>query len=516
MKIERSKNASRNIVFGVIQKVYNLLIPFATRTIMIYALGMNYLGLNSLFTSVLSVLNLAELGVGSAMVFSMYKPIAEDDEKTICALMKLYRLYYRIIGGVILAAGLLITPFIPKLIKSDVPPDINVYVLYLMNLASTVITYWLFAYKNCLLSAHQRGDVNSKISMVISVLQVIAQIAVLLLTKNYYLYVLVLILSGILTNITTAVVVNKMYPAYKPQGELPKEQVKSINGRVRDLFASKIGSVVVDSADTVVISAFLGLTSLAVYQNYFYILTSIFGFVSIIFYSCTAGIGNSIITETEEKNFRDFNTFTFIVIWLSCFCVCCLATLYQPFMQLWAGEKNMLSYGYVIVFCVYFFIKEINSLLNLYKDAAGIWHADRFRPLATALANLGMNLIMVQFWGLYGILLSTILSMAFVGMPWLFHNLFTTIFRSGLKGYLKKTACYTIMTAAICAVCIVCCSFRLESLIAEILVKLLISSVLSNVLLFVLLFRTKEFKQAAAILDTVTKGKIKILRKLMK
>ena len=516
MKIERSKNASRNIVFGVIQKVYNLLIPFATRTIMIYALGMNYLGLNSLFTSVLSVLNLAELGVGSAMVFSMYKPIAEDDEKTICALMKLYRLYYRIIGGVNLDAGLLITPFIPKLIKSDVPPDINVYVLYLMNLASTVITYWLFAYKNCLLSAHQRGDVNSKISMVISVLQVIAQIAVLLLTKNYYLYVLVLIVSGILTNITTAVVVNKMYPAYKPPGDLPKEQVKSINGRVRDLFTSKIGSVVVDSADTVVISAFLGLTSLAVYQNYFYILTSIFGFVSIIFYSCTAGIGNSIITETEEKNFRDFNTFTFIVIWLSCFCVCCLATLYQPFMQLWAGEKNMLSYGYVIVFCVYFFIKEINSLLNLYKDAAGIWHADRFRPLVTALANLGMNLIMVQFWGLYGILLSTILSMAFVGMPWLFHNLFTTIFRSGLKGYLKKTACYTIMTAAICAVCIVCCSFRLESLIAEILVKLLISGALSNVLLFVLLFRTKEFKQAAAILDTVTKGKIKILRKLMK
>ncbi|MGN1419505.1 MAG: lipopolysaccharide biosynthesis protein [Acutalibacteraceae bacterium] len=515
MKIERSKNATRNIFFGVIQKVYSILIPFATRTIMIYALGMNYLGLNSLFSSVLSVLNLAELGVGSAMVFSMYKPIAEDDEETICALMRLYRLYYRIIGGVILVVGLIITSFIPKIIKSDVPDGINIYVLYLMNLASTVFTYWLFAYKNCLLSAHQRNDVSTKISMVVSVVQVIAQILVLLITKNYYLYVLVLIISGILTNITTAFVVNKMYPQYKPVGNLPKEQVKSINGRVRDLFTSKIGSVVVDSADTIVISAFLGLTSLAVYQNYFYILTSIFGFVSIIFYSCTAGIGNSIITETEEKNFGDFKTFTFIISWLSCFCVCCLATLYQPFMEMWVGKNNMLSYGYVIVFCIYFFIKEINSLLNLYKDAAGIWHEDRFRPLITALANLCMNLIMVQFWGLYGILLSTILSMVFVGMPWLFHNLFTTIFHQGLLAYLKKMAIYVVVTVAICAICIFSCSFHMSSLIAEMILKLIISAVISNLLMFVLFFRTKEFKQTAAILDTITKGRIKILRKLM-
>ena len=145
MKIERTKNATRNIIFGTILKVYQIAIPFLMRTVMIYLLGIEYLGLNSLFTSILQVLNLAELGVGSAMVFSMYKPIAEDDEITICALMKLYRNYYRVIGFVILLAGCVLLPFLPHLIKSDVPPDINIYVLYLMNLFATVLTYWLFA-----------------------------------------------------------------------------------------------------------------------------------------------------------------------------------------------------------------------------------------------------------------------------------------------------------------------------------------------------------------------------------
>jgi len=166
MKIERTKNATRNIIFGILLKVYQMLVPFAMRTAMIYLLGVQYLGLNSLFASVLQVLNLAELGVGSAMVFSMYKPIAEDDTDTICALMRLYKIYYRVIGAVVLILGLILLPFIPKLISGDVPADINVYILYLMNLAATVLSYWLFAYKNSVLQAHQRVDVTSKVMLI--------------------------------------------------------------------------------------------------------------------------------------------------------------------------------------------------------------------------------------------------------------------------------------------------------------------------------------------------------------
>lgn len=261
-KIERTKNASRNIFFGVILKIYQILVPFLMRTAMIYLMGVQYLGLNSLFTSVLQVLNLAELGVGSAMVYSMYKPIAEDDETTICALMKLYRTYYRVIGLVIAVVGCALTPFIPHLIKSDVPAGLNIYVLYLLNLGATVLSYWLFAYKNSILQAHQRTDVVSRVTLVTSTVQYGLQIAVLWLFHNYYLYVIVALATQALTNITTALCANKLYPQFKPKGELPKTEVEAINKRVRDLFTAKLGGVVVNSADTIVVSAFLGLTVL--------------------------------------------------------------------------------------------------------------------------------------------------------------------------------------------------------------------------------------------------------------
>ena len=177
-KIERTKNATRNIIFGVILKAYQIIVPFLMRTAMIYLMGVQYLGLNSLFTSILQVLNLAELGVGSAMIYSMYKPIAEDDNATICALMKLYKTYYRIIGLVIAVIGCALTPFIPKLISGDVPDNLNIYLLYLLNLGATVLSYWLYAYKNCILQAHQRVDIVSKVSLVTSTIQYALQLLV--------------------------------------------------------------------------------------------------------------------------------------------------------------------------------------------------------------------------------------------------------------------------------------------------------------------------------------------------
>ena len=215
MKIERTKNATRNIIFGIILKIYQILVPFLMRTAMIYFMGVQYLGLNSLFSSILQVLNLAELGVGSAMVYSMYKPIAEDDETTICSLMQLYKTYYRVIGLVIAIVGVVLTPFVPNLIKGSIPDELNIYVLYLLNLAATVFSYWLFAYKNSILQAHQRTDIVSKVTLITNTIQYGIQILVLLLLKDYYVYVFVALLTQILTNITTAIVSNKLYPNYK-------------------------------------------------------------------------------------------------------------------------------------------------------------------------------------------------------------------------------------------------------------------------------------------------------------
>ena len=188
MKIERTKNAARNIVFDGMLKLLNIIIPFFLRSIMLHYLGVKYLGLSGLFRSILSFLNLAELGVGSAMVFSMYKPIAEDDTPTICALLKLYRTFYQAIGLFIAAAGLTLTPFLRNLVGGDIPSDMNLYILYFMNLGSTVLTYWLFAYKRSLLDAHQRTDIISKISLITQFVEYMLKLLALIIFKNYYMF----------------------------------------------------------------------------------------------------------------------------------------------------------------------------------------------------------------------------------------------------------------------------------------------------------------------------------------
>lgn len=514
MKIERTRNATRNVVFGALLKIYQIAIPFLIRTAMIYFMGIKYLGLNSLFTSILQVLNLAELGVGSAMVFSMYRPIAKDETGTICALLRLYRFYYRIIGAIIATAGILLTPFIPALIKSDFPAELNIYVIYWLNLFATVLSYWLFAYKNSLFQAHQRNDVPNKVSLLTSTVQYVLQLIVIIFIKDYYIYLILTLAAQAATNILTALLATKMYPDYQPKGKLPRTMIKEINHRIRDLFTAKIGAVIVNSADTVVISAFLGLTILAIYQNYYFILTAIIGIVSVIFTGCTAGIGNSIITESKEKNFKDLKKLTFLIAWLAGFCTCCLLCLYQPFMRIWVGEELMLDFSAVICFCIYYFIYEINQLLNTFKDAAGMWHEDRFRPLVTAGANLCMNLIMVQFWGIYGVLLSTVLSMLFIGMPWILYNLFTVLFeKEKLKSYIKQLVYYTLITSIICGITYYLCTFSNFGKWWELILRAIICCIVPNLLYWIIYHNLPEFKESLLLVNEITKGKLSFLVK---
>ena len=515
MKIERTRNAARNMAFGGLLKLYQILLPFVMRTAMLYWLGVEYLGLSSLFTSILSVLSLAELGVGSAMVYSMYRPIAQDDTKTICALLRLYRTYYRIIGLVIGLLGLALLPFLPRLIQGSIPADLDLNTLYLLSLATAVLSYWLMAYRSSLLNAHQRVDVISRISLLTSTLTYGAQLLVLFFLRSYYGYLLAALAAGVLNNLLTARAAARMYPRCRPVGRLAPEQVHAINCRIRDLFTAKLGAVVVYSADTIVVSAFLGLTALAVYQNYFFVVSAVMGCIAIVFNACTAGVGNSLVVESREKNLRDLRTFTFLTGWLAGVCTCCLLCLYQPFMALWAGEGLTLKFDAVICFCVYFFVQELNTLLNLYKDAAGIWHQDRFRPLVTALTNLGLNLLLVQVWGIYGVILSTVIATLGVGMPWLLHNLFSTLFPSGaLPGYLRLLARWAALTAAGCVFCLGLCLLLPFTGWAALAARGALCCVVPNLWFLLTCRGLTEFRQAAELAGRMTGGRLGWLMRL--
>lgn len=496
MKLDRTKNAMSGTFFGIILRLYRIIGPFVIRTVFLYTLGVEYLGLDSLFTSIIQTLNLAELGVGSALVFSMYKPIAENDETKICALLKLYVYYYRMIGAVVLVAGLALTPFLPKIIYGNIPNDINLYVIYYLNLSVAVMSYWMFAYRNSLFNAFQRTDVISLVGLLTNTVRYALQIVLLIVLKNYYWYMVISLFEQLLNNLVMGWASKKYYPNYKPEGKVDAESKKQITRTIKDLFYSKIGQVINNSFDTVIISSFLGLSVLAVYQNYYYIVSSLIGIFAIIYKACLAGIGNSLITDSQEKNYYDFKRITYIIFFLLNICVACLLCLYQPFMKIWVKKNDlMLDDSYVLLLTFYFLIYEVTMLLELYKDGAGNWHKDRFRPLIAALVNLGVNLLLVNIVGLYGVIISTIVSHLFINLPWIYKRLFADVFSEiSSQNYFFVLLKYCGIMVVSSVICVLICSFLpIKSVWIQIIVNFVICTVLSVGSFISITFKQEEF-----------------------
>ena len=495
--MERTKNAVRNIIWGFLNKIIILLFPFVIRTIIIRQLGSEYLGLNSLFTSILQVLNLAELGFSSAVVFSMYKPIAENDKKTICALMNLYKKIYRIIGCGILIVGISLTPFIKKLINGSYPNDINIYILYIIYLLNTSFTYFLFAYKSTLLNAHQRNDITSNINTITSIIQYVIQIIILYVLKNYYIYVIITIITTIINNLACAYIANKKYPEYLPKGNVSKTISKEIKIKVSGLMIQRICATTRNSLDSIFISAFIGLNAVAIYNNYYIILNALIGMMGIITSAITAGIGNSIVTETIDKNYNDMNKFNFIYMWISGWWTICLACLYQPFMNIWMGKEYMFDIPMVILFCIYFYSLEIGVLRGAYSDACGLWWENRYRAIIESIANVMLNFILIKLLGIAGVILGTNISLLIInfgyGSQILFKHYFTN--KKSIE-YFKYHGLYALVTCIIGVITYFICSIIKHSGLRELILKGILCTIIPNILYYVIYRKTKMFEKA--------------------
>ncbi len=476
MRINRKKNTVTGILTGIISTIISLFIPFIIRTMFIRILGIEYLGLNSLFSSILQVLNLAELGVGSALVFTMYKPIADDDHEKICALMGLYRKYYFIIGSIVLSLGLIVTPFLNRLISGSVPSDINIYILYLMYLFSSVLSYWFMAYRNSLFQAHQRTDIQNLVAIIVNCCSYTVQIISLLLFKNYYLYLFIVIAFQLMHNLVIALLSKKVYPQYSPKGTLKRSEVIEINRKVASLFTAKLATVVHRSFDTIVVSSFLGLRILAIYQNYYYVISAASTLMLILFTSMQAGVGNYIITNSSEEKCDLLYKVNFAtMLLLNVFC-CCLVNLYQPFMNIWVGKENMLDFSFVILFTISFAVDIIIRPLIMFKDAGGMWKEDRLRPLAAASFNLILNLSTVRFAGLYGIIGSTIISFTLIALPWLILNINKYQFNINISKYFYTLCAHIGVIFFSCLISwLICDNITIGNGVTELIVKFMIS-----------------------------------------
>lgn len=497
MVIEKTRNTIYGSIFGIVNKLILILFPFIIRTLIIKNLGEDYAGLNNLFSSIIEILSLAELGFGSAMVYCMYKPIACNNEKKVRALLMYYKNIYLFIGAIIFIVGIFLTPLIQYIIFGNTPKDVNLKLLFLIYLINSSCSYFALAYRSSILIAHQRNDLKYITHSIILVLMYIIQIFVLISSKNYYLYIIFMPIFTIITNIVTSFISKLFYPQYYPNGKISNDEKKEIKNLLKSLIGHKIGAVVLNATDNLIISSFLGLSFVAIYGNYYYIMNAVFSMVYIIAQSMTSGIANSIIINSKEYNEKLLMNLLFAFSILVGICSNCLANLYQIFMRIWVGDKLVLPYYYVILFVIYFYIRSIRYVILIFKDACGMWRADFWKPYIESLTNLIVNITLVLITKeMWGIILSSILSMIFVALPWEIHVLYKNFFKKKTTQYYINLIWFLIINIVIVFIGVILCNF-IDNLFINSYInlfsKLIIIIIESIFLLYIFYSKTKYF-----------------------
>lgn len=506
--LSRTKNAKKGIIAGFFNKIVTLLIPFIVRTVLIKEIGIEYAGLNSLFISILQVLNLAELGFSNAMVFSMYEPIAKRNDESICALLNFYRKVYKIIGIGILGVGIILIPFLPNLINGTPPDGINIIIIYLVFLLNTSISYLLYGYKTSLLNAYQRTDVISNIGSVTTLGLNISQICLLYIIPNYYIYVVFMPFFTIANNLIVSYVVDRMYPQYSCRGSISNEQRKDIAKRVSGLAIQRVCYMVRNNMASIFLSMFLGLSIVAVYNNYNMIQSAFTGILSIITSSILAGVGNSLQTQTKDANLHSMKKFNFLYIWISGFAAITLACIFQPFMELWMGKNYMLPLSSALLFCLYFFNTKMGDIYSIYFSAAGLWWYGRWMFIFEVVLNLGLDLWLINIWGVNGILIGTIIAHFIISLMYGTYLLFKFCFSyKSLVSFYGQQLFYLLISIVVFIstywICLKVDSFiQIKNLFITLFIRIVVCAIIVNTLYLLFYYKLKEFSVSTKWLIT--------------
>lgn len=506
MAIGRTKRSLLNIAVSIANRMLVTLLPFAIRSIIIYTIGIEYLGLDSLFTSILSMLSLSELGFSSAVVYSMYAPIATGDNDKVKGLLTFYKYVYRIVGISILVVGFILLPNIKWFIADGTtyPADINIYFVYIVFLINTSVSYLLYSYKSSILIASMRNDLDSILETVRSVLSHGLQIVVLLLFRQYYICILVLPVITIANNIVRAMVIDKKFPQYKGKGTLTKEEKKGIMTRVGALIGNKIGGAVFTSVDSIVISKYLGIVILAQYNNYFLIFSAVFAIETVAYSAFQSVVGNSLVSNSKENNYVLFKDLFFMNTILTFFCVCCFTSLYQPFIVIWVGSDNVLGIEIPLLLALYFFVKSTRKTLFTFYEAAGMWKADFLKPYISVIVNLSVNILLVKTIGLPGVIISSIIALAVVEMPWESFVFFKRYFNMRPVGYALMIFKSVLLCAGCFGVTFSLCYF-LPYGIKGLLLRLIQTLFVCTTVAIVMLFSTKGGRQVIDRISAIFK-----------
>lgn len=417
MENSRLKNSALNFASGFLGRVLTILLNFVVRTIFIYCLNEAYLSVNGLYSNILTVLSLAELGFGSAMVYRMYAPVAVKDYQKTAALLQFYKKIYIIIGVVIFLLGLCVIPFMDYIIKDK--PDISGLTLYyILFLVNTSISYWLSSYKASVLYADQKEYIKTNVQSATTILQSVLQIVLLLLFRKYLLYLLIQLVGNIFLNLYVAHLVDKRYPEIQTyQGaSLSAEERVQIRKDTEALVLSRFGHVALNGTDNIIISAVVGVLWVGRLSNYTLICDSVTSVLCQITAAITGSLGNFFATEDKHAGYALFKKVEFLNFWLYGFSFIALVTLLDPFVQIWAGGRFVLGLPISIVIAINFFVAGYMNTLWVFRSTLGLFKQGKFRPILVAILNIVLSIVLGRLWGVFGVLFATFLSRAAISL----------------------------------------------------------------------------------------------------
>jgi O-antigen/teichoic acid export membrane protein len=414
-----SSNAIRNISSGLLFKISNIPIQLVIRFLIINYLGIEYLGLNTFFLAIVNILNLAELGFGAAIVYTLYEPISKNDQIRIAKILAAYRLIYRYIGFFVLLASLLLMPLLHLIIGETSISFNDIYLCYLLYIFSILVNFWVVPHKIAILNSHMRRDVITNSYFLISVIISVLQVYILLFFENYILFVVLFLLKSILQRILASIWCNRIFPDIFLEKGISKDYFDSTWRKVKALVGHKIGDAVIISTDTLIISYFLGLGILAIYSNYSYLLVSVFTLIDVLGISIVAIIGNAINLKNKTQITNLFTRINRTYLFLLSFATFLLVALYDNFIEIWLGADYLInSQTTVTLLCAYFFVSKSRLMLLSYHDASGLWDKSFFKPYVAAFTNILLSLLLVNSLGINGVIISSILVMLCINLPW--------------------------------------------------------------------------------------------------
>ena len=500
--------AKRNINIGVMAQVVTVLLSFACRTVFVKSLGAEYLGVGGLFTNILNVFNMADLGFSTAVIYSMYKPIAENNEQELIALMTFYKKVYRLIACVILVIGLALIPFLDKIVnlEKNIPYITFYYLLYLSN----AVASYLCVYKSSILRANQESYILNITTTVINVSRYMAQIASLLLFQNYTLYLVIQTIGTISVNLIGARVAENRYPFIKKTGVLPYNKKREIGDNVKSLLYYKIGTVLLTNIDNILISAIVGTVWVGLYSNYVLIENSIKGFITIIFGGLTASVGNLVTQENHQKQVHVFYTMNFLSWWFYTFCTIAFIVLYQPFIQLWVGKDYLLPFPTVLIICFGFYVQGSVKIVGVFREATGIFRQTKYVYFLASILNLVFSIILGNKIGLMGILFATIIARLLTHV-WFEPFCLFKFFGCGFHKYVLKQIQYHIIFT-VCALVTyeLSVEINLTNVYIDLIIKGIICVIVPNIMIAIWFVKSREFQDS---IDILTKGKFMTILK---